>query len=302
MAAVEDFSNDHVFSTGLTLHIDADSIVFAECCIFNEDTEAARTRISRGIRRRVMELMLDAGCDDYICFLTTKTNFRNQLTDDYKANRKDTERPVNLAWAKRWTATNLSCIYEDGLEADDLLGIHMSDAAVIWSIDKDLRQIPGKHLDDSTRKVIHINYLGKIVDLGKKIYFTGEAGLLFQILTGDSTDYIVGCGKRETVVYKSGPKKGEEYVKRNGVGPKEALDILVTAAVKDGDPRSNMMAAVIAEYEKLHGSDWRVHLETQANLLFMVREKHGRFIRRWTCDGRVEYFDILAGIITDELP
>ena len=47
--------------------------------------------------------MTAAGCDTYIMFVTTNFNFRDDLVDDYKANRADVEKPVNLAWAKQWS-------------------------------------------------------------------------------------------------------------------------------------------------------------------------------------------------------
>lgn len=293
-----DFVNDsELFSNGGTLLIDADSIVFAQCCVFNEDTDHDRNRIARGVQRKVTELTLDSGCADAICFFTTKTNFRDDLVDDYKANRKDLDRPINLAWGKRWAVTNLNSVYQDKLEADDLLGIYSKEDTIIWSIDKDLRQIPGKHLDDATRKVIEITEVGVLKDLGKKVYFDGLAGFYYQLLTGDDADHIVGCGIREEVVIKSGAKKGQKKLRRNGVGPKGALEILSFAFIKEGDPKKNMLNAVKEQYELIHGDDWQVVLETQANLLFMVRWAHGTVIRRWTFDGREEYFDLKRGAV-----
>lgn len=295
-----DFDDEGLFCTGNTLHIDADSVVFAQCCVFTEDSDYDKQRIARGIRRRVQELTLLAGCDSYVLFLTTKTNFRDMLVDDYKANRSELERPVNLSWAKRWTATNLECVYQDQLEADDLLGIYMRPDVIIWSIDKDLRQIPGRHLDDATRQVVTITETGTLKDLGKKVYFDGLAGFYFQCLTGDSTDHILGCGVRESAVYKSGEKKGIEYVKRKGVGPKAAIKIIVEACMCPGDSKTNMLWAVIDQYKLIHGADWQSHLETQANLLFMVRVKHDKVIRRWTFDDREEYFDLAQGVVLND--
>jgi len=298
-----EFDNSDCFDTGWTLNIDADSIVFAQCSIFNDDSDTDRQRITRGIRRKVQELTLDAKCDDYVCFLTTKTNFRDDLVDDYKLNRDVDKkpRPINLAWAKRWTAMNLKSIYKDKLEADDLLGIHSGDNTIIWSIDKYVRQIPGKHLDDSTRKVVTITEEGILKSLGKKVYFDGLAGFYYQCLTGDSTDYIVGCGKRTTKVYKSGAKKGQEYISREGVGPQAALKVIVEAYVQPGEPKANMLEAVRQQYVMLFGAGWQEMLETQANLLYMVREMHeGRFIKRWTHNDREEYFDLVEGVILDD--
>jgi len=275
-----------------TLLLDGDIIIYQPCCVFNEDDDQSRKLIAKNINTKIDRLMEAADCNTYIMFVTTKFNFRDQLVDDYKANRQDVERPVNLAWAKRWSVDNLNTHFHKGMEADDLLGTHQTDNTVIWSLDKDLRQIPGSHLDDATQKVVEITELGSLEDRGKKIYFDGTLGLYFQLLTGDSTDHIVGCGLRELTVYKSGAKKGQEYYKRKGVGPKKALSLLAGLSLETA------LYVVVQEYKKIHGWEkWQVELETQANLLFMVREQYGEIIQRWTYDNREEYFDLVKGVI-----
>lgn len=306
--SLEDLGITHY--TAKTLLLDADIIIYQACCIFTDDSDQARRMIMKQINSKVDTLMTAADCDKYIMFVTTKFNFRDQLVDDYKLNRSEAERPVNLAWAKRWAVTSLNNHYHKGLEADDLLGIHMTKMTdvVLWSLDKDLRQIPGQHLDDKTQQVVNITDTGVLKEYthttpsGKKkskVYFDGTIGLLYQILIGDSTDYILGCAKRVPAIRKSGEKKGEHYIKRQGIGPKEAIKILTKAALNPGEHTVLMSAwyAVANEYLKLHGRNWQEHLETQANLLFMVRRQYGEVIKRWTCDFRAEYFDLVKGEI-----
>ena len=277
-----------------TLIIDGDIIIYQPCCIFTEDDDQSRKLIAKNISSKIDRLMDLANCNSYIMFVTTNLNFRDQLVDDYKANRADIERPINLAWAKKWAVQNLNTHFHKGMEADDLLGTHQTDNTVIWSLDKDLRQIPGMHLDDATEKVITITEEGRLEDRGKKIYFDGTIGLYFQMLTGDSTDHILGCGKRELTTYKSGAKKGQEYYKRKGIGPKAALKLL------DGCSLDDALDIVVAEYKKVHDDDWQAQLETQANLLFMVRKQYGEIIQRWTYDKREEYFDLVKGVVVHD--
>ncbi len=290
-----------------TLHIDGDIVIYQPCCIFNEDDDQSRRMIAKYINKKIDDLMEAAGCNTYIMFVTTNFNFRDHLVDDYKANREDKERPVNLAWAKQWSVSNLNTHYVKWLEADDLLGTHQTEDTVIWSIDKDLRQIKGYHLDDKTQKVIKVTEKGSIkkeVILkpdGKvkktKYHFSGTIGLMFQMLTGDTTDWIVGCGKRVDKVYGSGSKKGQEYKARVGIGPGEAYNILSKAKTLEA-----ALLLVADEYYKVHAKsevNWQTHLETQANLLFMVRENKGNIIKRWTYDGRDEYMDITTGELVD---
>lgn len=302
-----------------TLLIDGDIAIYQPCCVFNEDSDIDRKQIKKLISNKISKLMEIAECDTYIMFVTTKFNFRDDLVSDYKLNRINVERPVNLAWAKRWAADNLNTHYHRKLEADDLLGIHMTKDSVIWSLDKDLRQIPGKHIDNATEEVIEIDEFGVIRPKGNSYYFTGTIGLYFQMLTGDPTDYIVGCGKRVPSVYKSGAKIGQSYIRRKGVGAKEAYNILLGGILKGtpkllaGRTKDSLSSiqynelrlkaakyAVGREYGKLHGSNWLKELETQANLLFMVREQHGEVIKRWTYDNRDEYFDLIEGKILND--
>ena len=311
--SLEDLGIDGLVEEARPLCIDGDIVIYQPCCTYNDDTDQARNNIKKAINQKIDQLMEAAGCNMYIFFVTTKFNFRDWIVDDYKANRSDVERPINLAWAKRWASDTLNCHYLKYMEADDLLGVfmHSNKNAVLWSLDKDLRQIPGKHLDDSTKLVIDIDDVGLLrVDnivsettgkTKKKVYFTGEVGLHFQMLTGDSTDYIVGCGIREKAVWKSGARKGQEYLKRNGLGEMAATKILLGAIMNKCDLDSNTatLEAVKRQYQLKFGASSLDKLEEQANLLYMTRVRDGNFIKRWTHDGRGEWMDITNGAIHD---
>lgn len=304
--------------TGLVskiLLVDGDIIVYQPCTIYTEDDDASRRSIGRKISNKLDKLMTAAGCDRYMFFLTTKFNFRNELVDDYKANRSKKDRPVNLEWAKKFAVKHLNAHYVKGLEADDLLGIYMKEDCVIWSIDKDLRQIPGEHLDDDTQKVITITEEGRLEQKfwvtkdgnpRDKIYFEGDLGLYHQMLIGDKTDNILGCAQMKPVMTKTGANKGQVKVKRVGVGEKASYKAIIAGIIKARATGTRTdseaaLAVVIFNYKKIWGDKWQVHLETQANLLFMVRMMQGDIFRRWTYDGRKEYFHLIEGrILTEE--
>jgi 5'-3' exonuclease len=279
-----------------TLHIDGDIVIYQPCCVFDEDDDQSRRMIAKQVNKKIEDLMNAAGCNTYIMFVTTNFNFRDHLVDDYKANRSDKPKPVNLAWAKQWGVKNLNTHYVKWLEADDLLGIYQTEDTVLWSLDKDLRQVKGYHLDDATQKVVSITDNGSLKKeviykpdgriKKTKYHFTGTIGLYFQMLSGDSTDWIVGCGKRNP--------RPEGKTVRAGVGQGKAYDILMKA----GSVEAGLLA-VADEYCKLHKGNWQKELETQANLLFMVREIDGEIIKRWTFDKRDEYMNIVTGEITD---
>lgn len=286
-----------------TLLIDGDILIYKNCCVFDEDDDQSRRLISKYIDQKIDTLMQSANCNMYIMFITTDSNFRDDLVDDYKLNRDKKPRPVNLTWAKRWSVVNTNTHYTEKLEADDLLGTHQTEDTVIWSTDKDLRQIPGQHLDDATQKIVTITEDGCIRKLIKyknakkvtKYYFDGLLGLYFQMLTGDSVDYIVGCGKREMVLIASGKNKGTRKLKRVGVGPLKAYELLIKA-----DNIKEAKLVIARQYFLEHGNSWKQHLETQANLLFMVRWHEDDIIKRWTFDDRDEYFDLGKGVILND--
>jgi 5'-3' exonuclease len=305
-----------------TLLIDGDIVIYQPCCIFNDDDDRSRIQIKKHISNKVDKMMADAGCDRFMFFVTTKFNFRDELVDDYKANRADTERPVNLAWAKRWCVNGVSAFYHKGLEADDLLGIHSGKNTVIWSLDKDLRQIEGEHLDyqpdpknpkKDIGRVINVTKEGMLhlkewtTEAGnarKKIVFNGNIGLYFQMLIGDTTDNILGCAVRKASAPKSGPNKGiMGKVKRVGVGEMKAYELCIKAIMNkkaDLTDAQAILEMVKEEYYKIYKGNWQFHLELQANLLFMVRQQRGEIFRRWTVDNRKEYFHLTEGKILTE--
>ena len=285
-------NSSDIFGSGTTLNVDGDIVVYKPCCIFNEDSDHDRSMIARTVTNFINRLVVDAKADDYQAFLTTRTNFRDDLVSDYKLNRADSERPVNLAWAKRWAVDNLESNFHPKLEADDLLGIHMTDKTILWSLDKDLRQIPGQHLDDATRQVVTVTEYGTLKDLGKKAYFDGMIGFYYQLLIGDSTDYIVGCGVRVPANTKTGTK-------RKGIGHKAACQIILKAAMSAPNKIEVVRDAVFAEYKKLHGKHWVHFMEVQAQLLWMVREQDGEDIKMWTHDGRDRTFNLIEGLFTN---
>tara|TARA_R100000544_G_scaffold37191_1_gene27735 strand:- start:1402 stop:2295 length:894 start_codon:yes stop_codon:yes gene_type:complete len=289
----EEYDDLDCFKSGKTLLIDGDIVVYRPCCTYNEYGPLARRSIKLAIERKISELTSAAGCDDYRFFVTTKKNFRDHLVDDYKANRSDKERPIHLAWAKRLAVSEYGAEAVPYLEADDLLGIHQTEDTVIWSLDKDLRQVPGAHLDDESMEVVTVDDVGLIEKRGKKVYFNGLIGFYLQLLTGDSTDWIVGCGKRVWGEWKSGKKKGEPRLAREGVGPMAALKLL------EGRSPPEALKQVARAYYAEFGDDWKSMMETQANLLYMSREYVGDQVKMWTFDNRDQYLNIKTGKITD---
>lgn len=119
-----------------------------------------------------------------VCFSNGKS-FRKEIYPDYKANRKNSRKPLGLKALKRWLAHEYKSLQYDYLEADDVIGIQMTKPGkiikVAVSIDKDMKTIPGTHYNPDT---------GESFEITKD-----EADYNFykQTLTGDTTDNYPGC-------------------------------------------------------------------------------------------------------------
>lgn len=111
-------------------------------------------------------------------------NFRKGLVgDDYKSHRAGTRKPLAYWDTRKRVEDTFATIMMPTLEADDVMGILMTreggEKFILWSLDKDLKQIPGRHLKDDEVYTI-----------------TEQMGTFFfyqQALAGDMTDGYAGC-------------------------------------------------------------------------------------------------------------
>lgn len=149
------------------------------------------------------------------------TNYRLNIDPNYKANRPPSPDFIQT-WRKYIHAMfdkHPGIVGLNTIESDDAVSIcHYAFkdrySITLAHVDKDLKCIPGTHHHYRNKKFYTI---------------TDEEGLLnfkCQVLTGDSNDNVIGCGKKVPAIWQSGPKKGESYMKRVGVGPKEALKLI----------------------------------------------------------------------------
>jgi DNA polymerase-1 len=87
----------------------------------------------------------------HICLSDRKSNWRKEVYPEYKSNRKKTRLPMGFLEFRKWVEESYPCISKPTLEADDVLGILATKPsnvgkAMIWTIDKDLKTVPGLHL------------------------------------------------------------------------------------------------------------------------------------------------------------
>ena len=152
---------------------------------------------------------------------------------------------------KHWDATEVT-----GYEADDALGMYRKEGDILAHIDKDINQVPGKHLNWKTLEEYEVSY-----DEGIRFF-------LKQCLTGDKTDNIPGCPKTT-----KGPKPaigaaGAEKILSKCNSPKELLE------------------AVIGAYRAVYGDSYLAPLLECADLVGMCgaySSGTGSTLFRWLC-------------------
>lgn len=153
---------------------------------FEETKEIVNTMLQRMVE--------DTGSDYYKIFLSGGNNFRKQVDPEYKANRVG-PKPYYYSELMKYFKDELNAIWDDTLEADDLLAIEMShsfDDAVICSVDKDLFQVPGEHYNMTSRDTAIVPDFYGSPDSSFKYGF-----YLFchQVLAGDPVDNYKGIPK-----------------------------------------------------------------------------------------------------------
>lgn len=220
--------------------IDGDMIVHRSCVAVEKDTRFLdRWHLLFSDFNDAWNVLIDTlheiteiGETDEVLFVfsDTGTKWREEYDPTYKEHRKDTRKPLAY-WAVREEAEKkypFKVIPK--LEADDTMGIIMTDPkypfeTVLWSLDKDLKQIPGLHIRED-----------EVVTITKE---EGDFFHMFQTIAGDITDGYSGCpGVGGTIAerllrngtafepymhtVKSGPRKGEEELRWNEV-PAESM-------------------------------------------------------------------------------
>ena len=186
------------------LLLDADIIAYVASSVSQTDIDWGNAQthdldMEKAINeadRLISETMIDLDADKaMICLTDPDSNFRNLVYPPYKTNRKDLERPELLADVKGHLELEYQSFIRPGLEADDIMGILATrpsllhkqlgkvDEAIMVSIDKDMRTIPGLYFnpDHPTRG---------IMDISEE---DANRFLMWQTIVGDRVDGYPGC-------------------------------------------------------------------------------------------------------------
>lgn len=230
-----------------------------------------------------LEEITDAtGVDDFVVYFTGGGNFRFDIAtvQPYKGNRADFQKPYHWKTVDFILKDQCKCKTIEGSEADDALALRQFESledmkeggirTVICSRDKDLRMTEGYHYSWACGKNQPEKPLYWVTKLeGHKFFFK-------QMLTGDGTDHILGCAVREKMVYKSGAKKGQECIRRKGVGPAKADKLLA-----EGSTCQEWYNIVQLEYKNIYPDNWEDIMIENARLLYIGQTFDNRFEWSW---------------------
>jgi len=142
---------------------DADMLLFVSClgvekpidwgdglwtlsCDFNE-ASAEFSEMTANLIAKVLDHYKYEGRYEILMCLTDVANFRKELLPEYKANRKGTRRPICFTPMREWIHKTFPTLQLPRLEADDCIGLSISDDCIIISGDKDMRCLPASFYD-----------------------------------------------------------------------------------------------------------------------------------------------------------
>jgi len=170
---------------------------------------------------------------------TDKSNFRLDISADYKATRKS-DKPEHFYSLRNFFIEKRGALVTDGQEADDTIGILCSQLEghcnVIASIDKDLLQLPAWHY----------NFVKKSFEYVSEV--EGIRHFYWQCLVGDSGDNVKGI---------------------SGIGPKRATRILEGCETEE-----EMFQTTKQIYMKTFPTEWNERLLKTGRLLKIRRKEN----------------------------
>lgn len=233
----------------------------------------------------IKEVLEATGAKEYVCALSGEGNFRKKVAKQqpYKGNRDpNSSRPFHYDTVGDHIINNHPHVVVNGIEADDWLGItQRSDPGnhCIASRDKDLKGVHGYHYRfacGSAQPAVPMHWMSE----EESLHF-----FFYQMLIGDNTDNIPGCGKK--LWAKWGKTKIPCYngevlevphwmLRRKGVGDKSALKML------DGKTTAQELYDVVLDaYIDVFGTQAEEIMLEMARLLYIGQEENNLFTWDW---------------------
>lgn len=210
-----------------------------------------------------------ADCDEIIACFTGKMNFRKLILPSYKSNRSGAVKPVAYNACVSFVKKRYKTYTVDCLEADDLMGILATrekylGRTVIVTLDKDLRTVPGLHMNPLKDKFpVEVSEL------------EADRRWMTQTLTGDTSDG-----------YKGLP----------GWGPAKAAKLLLSAT-----SLAEMWNLVVSAYNSkgLSEADALIQARVARILRSEDFERDSGAVRLWSPTGTPTILDLKAKLTVE---
>ncbi|MGL4481761.1 MAG: hypothetical protein ACRCTW_04480 [Lactococcus garvieae] len=263
-----------------TLYIDADvlryqigSIMMKHPFLPDERIPCASDYIYECVEHLISRSLEACETKDYVCVLSGKGNFRYDIATQapYKGNRAGAEKPFHYKTVEQYIIDNHPYIIIDGMEADDYLGIKLREApetTCVGTRDKDIDGVEGWHYrwacgDNQPER------LPRLISREEALHF-----FFYQMLIGDNTDNIMGCGIKKLVMWG-----GKEQLRRKGIGKVKALKLLGAPMEKS---ISELYQIVKTCYVEVFGEDeWEAPMLENARLLYIGQQPDDLFQWNW---------------------
>lgn len=255
------------------LLVDGDGLAYY--CAGNDDTDAGEARAK--LVDKIKSAVRIVGAGQIKILLTGSGSHKGHRyaiarVKPYQAQRGDSRRPKNWQVLRDYMLSDgfpfdIEVTYS--AEADDLFGwwaYNYPDDVVIYTQDKDMRMLPGKHLDWVSHRVHTVEYTLSTQRERDRMYNVvptdsefndkqyGHKWFWLQMLHGDTADHIPGLPRYLTLDGKIKP-----------VGEITAGRLLCAAPVDD-------IAQRVADlYWSYYGERYLVEMLEQACLLWMRR-------------------------------
>lgn len=262
-----------------TLLVDGDGLCYY--CAGNDDTDIGTAR--RNLIDKVKRAAELVGAGQIKILVTGGGSHKGHRytiarAKPYQGQRAGSRRPKNWQGLRDLLDTGFPGVEIETTytaEADDLFGFYAyndPDNTVILTQDKDMRMLPGTHLDWVTNRVHvvehglatvrqeHIMYNRTVVDsvFNDKQY--GPKWFWLQMLHGDAADNIPGLPKYS-------PNWDDKFKPVGEVTAGKLLDESVYSA-----EIPSALACVAYWYQSYYGQRWLVEMLEQACLLWMRRD------------------------------
>lgn len=218
-----------------TVGLDGDVLVYRSCFSVKDGSLSETCEYCDLFIR---DLLVFCETESLKIFLTGTGNFRDKIavTKKYKGSRTK-PKPEHYQGVRDYLVNNYSAEIINGYEADDALGVLAGADSIIATVDKDLQQIAGFHLNFyKSRDQWQIKEVTK--EEGDRFFW-------YQCLQGDVNDDIVGVP---------------------GLGPKKIEKLF------DGKSNDELKGIVMDEFIRYYKSEGFNRFDETARLIFIKRE------------------------------